>query len=369
MEAKGKTYATVDSQFNRSKIVTPQKNDLLSVCIPTYNHAEPLRKSLESMIPQARQYNIPIYVSDNASTDHTIKVLESFQKNYPLLFFKSNKENLGIDQNMINAARMASSKYVWIIGARRILLPGMLDKIYKILEKANWDMVVLNDLNPVFKVPKTQIYTSARRVFLELSRNLSGLGFEILPAEAWKSKFLPKYANTDWTILGLSLEYIANKKNLNVFFLAEPCATDSGKSKWIPRCFQIWVDLKKVIRSLPEVYLAADKERVIAYLANAVFVPKFNIMNMRRSLSLVALRSEGVYNAEVFDNLREDLTKYSGYSPTLAYTIAKLPTAPIKLYFRLYDAMGAIARQFIHSRNKPINPWSMGNIPYPCEEP
>jgi hypothetical protein len=270
---------------------------------------------------------------------------------------------------MINVARMASSKYVWVIGARRILLLGMLDKIYKILEKSNWDVLVLNDPSPVFKVPKTQSYTSARRVFLELSRNLTGLGFEILPAEAWKSDFLPKYAGTDWTILGLSLEYIAHKKDLNVFFLADPVATDSGKSKWIPRCFKVWVDLKKVIRSLPEVYTAEDKERVIGYLANAVFVSKFNIMTLRRSLSLVALRSEGIYNAEVFDNLREDLIQYAGFSPTLAYVIAKLPTWPIKLYFHVYDALGGIARLFIHSRAKPINPWSMGNIPYPCEEP
>ena len=321
------------------------------------------------MIPQARQYNIPIYISDNASTDHTLKVLESFQKKYPLLYFKSNKENLGIDQNMINVASMASSKYIWVIGARRIILPGMLDKIYNILEKADWDMVVLNDPTPVFKVPKTQRYTSAKRVFLELSRNLTGLGFEILPAEAWKSEILPKYAGTDWTILGLSLDYIAHKKNLNVFFLADPAATDSGKSKWIPRCFKVWMDLKKVIRCLPEVYSAADKERVIKYLANAVFVSKFNIMTMRRSLSLVALRSEGVYNAEVFDNLREDLIQYAGYSPTLAYAIAKLPSSPIKLFFHVYDAVGGMARLFIHSRAKPINPWSMGNIPYLCEEP
>jgi len=368
MEAKGKTYAAIDGQFNGNQTVATQKNNLLSVCIPTYNHAEPLRKSLEAMIPQARQYSIPIYVSDNASTDHTIKVLESFQKNYPLLYFKSNKQNLGIDQNMINAARMAHSKYVWVIGARRIILPGMLSKIYKILEESNWDMLVLNDLNAVFKVPKTQKYTSAKKVFLELCRNLTGLGFEILPAEAWKTDFLAKYANTDWTILGLSLDYIAYKKDLNVFFLAEPCATDSGSSKWVPRCFKIWVDLKRVIRSLPDVYPSEDKERVIAYLANAVFVQKFNLMNMRRSLSLVALRSEGVYNVDVFNNFREDLTKYAGYSPTLAYAIAKLPTASIKLYFRLYDAMGGIARQFVQSRAKPLNPWSMGNIPYLREE-
>jgi abequosyltransferase len=321
------------------------------------------------MIPQAQQYNIPIYISDNASTDHTIRVLESFKKHYPLLFFRSNKENLGIDQNMIEAAQMASSKYVWVTGARRIILPGMLDKIYKILEKSDWDMIILNDLNPTFKNPETQSYTSAKRVFLELSRNLTGLGFEILPAEAWRSELLPKYAGTDWTILGLSLEYIAYKKNLNVFFLADPVATDSVKSKWIPRCFKVWLDLKKVVRSLPEeVYSATDKERVITYLANVVFVSKFNIMTVRRSLSLVALRSEGAYNAEVFENLREDLTHYSGYSPTLAYAIAKLPILPIKLYFRVYDAFGGIARLFVHSRTKPINPASRGNIPYPSEE-
>jgi abequosyltransferase len=320
------------------------------------------------MIPQVRSYNIPIYVSDNASTDDTVSVLRSFQKNYPLLFFRSNSENLGIDQNMIDAARMASSKYVWVIGARRILINGMLDRIYKILEESNWDLVVLNDPGPIFKVPETQIYGSAKRVFLELSRNLTGLGFEILPAEAWNSSVVQKYAGTDWTILGLSLEYIADKKDLNVFFLADPVATASGTSKWIPRCFKVWTDLKKIVRSLPDVYPAADKERVIEYLANVVFIPKFNLMTTRRNLSLVSLRSEGVYNAEVFDNFREDLARYAGYSPTLAYVIAKFPTRPIKLYFHVYDAVGGIARLFIHSRSKPINPWSMGNIPYPSDQ-
>ncbi len=366
MDTKAKIFNdSLMGNLMKIKQQLPKKNNLLSISIPTYNHAEPLRKSLESMIPQARRYNIPIYVSDNASTDHTVKVLKSFQKNYPLLFFRSNKENLGIDQNMIDAARMASSKYIWVIGARRILIPGMLDKIYRILEESNWDMVVLNDPSPIFKVPKTQRYSSAKRIFLELSRNLTGLGFEILPAEAWKSEVLQKYADTDWTILGLSLEYIANKKDLNVFFLADPIATYSGRSKWIPRCFKVWADLKKVVRSLPEVYPVEDKERVIEYLANVVFVPRFNIMTMRRTLSLISLRSEGVYNAKVFDNFREDLTKYAGYSPTLAYVIAKFPAFPIKLYFRVYDVIGGIARLFIHSRAKPINPWSMGNVPYP----
>jgi abequosyltransferase len=340
------------------------QNGLLSICIPTYNHAEPLRRTLKAMIAQARPHKIPIYVSDNASTDHTVEVLKSFQKDYPLLFYRSNKENLGIDQNMIDAAHMASSKYVWVTGARRIFVPGILDKIVKILQEADWDMIVLNDPSPVFKVPKTQSYNSAKKVFMELSRNLTGLGFEILPVEAWKLGVLSKYANTDWTILGLSLEYIADKKDLNVFFLADPVATDSGKSKWIPRAFKVWRDLKIVIRALPDVYPTQDKERVISYLAKAVFVSKFNVMTMRRSLSLVSLRSEGAYNVEVFQNFMQDLEKYSDYSPTLAYVIAKLPILPIKIYFAFYDAFGDIARLFIHSRSKPMNPWSRGTIKY-----
>ena len=113
------------------------KQNLLSICIPTYNHAEPLRKSLEAMIPQARQHNIPIYISDNASTDNTAEIVESFRKTYRYIYFSSNKENLGVDQNMINAARMASSKYAWVTGARRIILPGMLEKILGFLTKTN----------------------------------------------------------------------------------------------------------------------------------------------------------------------------------------------------------------------------------------
>src|SRR4030065_738417 len=163
------------------RIMSTRAKNLLSICIPTYNHANPLRKCLEALVPQAKQLSIPIYISDNASTDHTKRIVESFQKTYPYLYFKSNKENLGVDQNMINAARMASAKYVWAIGARRILLPGMLDKIYRILSEHKLDLLVLKELNNTYSVHKSQKYTSAPRIFKELNRNLTGLWLQIFP--------------------------------------------------------------------------------------------------------------------------------------------------------------------------------------------
>jgi len=331
------------------------RNNLLSICIPTYNHAEPLRKSLEVMIPQALQHNIPIYISDNASTDNTAQIVESFRKTYPYLFYRSNKENLGVDQNIVNAARMASSKYVWVIGARRIILAGMLDKIYGILFENELDLLVLNDLNSTFSVPQSRSYNSARRILLELHRNLTGLGFQILPAEAWKSdSVLRKYAGTEWTIVGLSLEYIANKPNLNAYFLSEACATSSGPSHWRPKYFQIWTSWKKTIHSLPATYSDEDKELVIRNSVKYLFASEF---------ILLQLRLEHIYNSQVFKAYRDDLEYYAGISPTVAYVISRLPISLLKLYFVLYANFRGIARKFIHQKT-PLNPTRKTDVPY-----
>src|SRR3990172_4297747 len=296
MSARNRNKPPQQDAYASSTASSSRMNDLLSICIPTYNHAEPLRRTLEAMVPQAKRLNIPIYISDNASKDNTKKIVESFQKTYPYIFYRYNKENLGIDQNMIFAARMASSKYVWTIGARRILLPGMLDKVYRLLSERKLDILVLNDLNNTFIVPRSQPYTSPQRVFRELSRNLTGLGFQVLPAEAWKPETLSKFEGTEWTIIGLALEFIADKKNLNAYFLAEPVATSSGPSHWRPKFFQIWTYWKRVMRSLPAVYSDADKEFVIKNSVSYLFASEF---------TLLQLRMEGVYNAKVFKERRD----------------------------------------------------------------
>jgi abequosyltransferase len=320
---------------------------LLSICIPTYNHAEPLIKCLESLIPQASKYNIPIYVSDNASTDSTIHVINRFKKEYMLLFYKRNSKNLGVDVNMVKAVNMASTKYVWALGARRIILPGMIDKIYAALSEQNLDLLILNDLNPIFYVPKTQAYHSAIKIFHELNRNLTGLGFQIMPKEAWNPEVIKKYGETDWTVFGVSLEYIANKTNLKAYFIAEPCAASSGASKWLPRTYQIWTSWKKVVRSLPSVYSDAEKEFVIEKSANYFFGGN--------NFNLIERRSQGIYNVKVFEELRQDLVYYGRMSPTFAYVIAKFPAFLLKFYYITYSMARKTVRLFIRQKSA-INP-------------
>ena len=59
------------------------KQPLLSICIPTYNRAEILRRTL-AKITSDKDFDedIEIVISDNASTDNTQKVCQEFCASY-----------------------------------------------------------------------------------------------------------------------------------------------------------------------------------------------------------------------------------------------------------------------------------------------
>jgi len=53
---------------------------LVSIIIPTYNRANYLEKAIESVLKQTYE-NIEIIVSDNASTDNTMEVMQKYKDN------------------------------------------------------------------------------------------------------------------------------------------------------------------------------------------------------------------------------------------------------------------------------------------------
>lgn len=59
---------------------------ILSICMPTYNRADYLKKSIQSIIETkifSEASNIEIVVSDNASTDDTTVVMDMYESIYP----------------------------------------------------------------------------------------------------------------------------------------------------------------------------------------------------------------------------------------------------------------------------------------------
>lgn len=127
---------------------------LLSICIPTYNRAGFLRECLSSINPDEFDGMVEVVVSDNASTDDTLKVLKAFQSTH-LLRYVVQSENLGADRNFDAVVAQARGEYCWLLGDDDALLPDSLSRITNELKKSKPVLLQLGyiqadiDLNPL----------------------------------------------------------------------------------------------------------------------------------------------------------------------------------------------------------------------------
>lgn len=112
---------------------------ILSICIPTFNRAEILRRNLALLLPQCAGKPVEVCVSNNASTDGTAEILASFQG----IRVQIQESNIGIDRNILAALRMGEGKFVLPIGDDETFLPHSVDAILEAL-RPEPDMLILN---------------------------------------------------------------------------------------------------------------------------------------------------------------------------------------------------------------------------------
>lgn len=85
---------------------------LYSICIPTFNRAGLLSEAISFSLNQSYK-NIEIIISDNASTDKTREVVESFS-DARIKYFR-NPENIGPIRNFIKLAELANGEFMsWL---------------------------------------------------------------------------------------------------------------------------------------------------------------------------------------------------------------------------------------------------------------
>lgn len=107
--------------------VETHDSPILSFCLPTFNNAWELETTLDSIIPQieAAPEPVELVISDNASTDDTQALCESFAAYYDFVRYHRNESNVGFDLNILNSMELASGSYCWLFGDD-LLRPGAL---------------------------------------------------------------------------------------------------------------------------------------------------------------------------------------------------------------------------------------------------
>ncbi|NUN63507.1 glycosyltransferase [Pseudanabaena biceps] len=99
----------------------------VSVCIPTYNRSQYLRKAIESVLMQSFT-DFELIICDNASFDDTSEVVNSFCDDR--IAYHRNQENLGAFKNINLCLELARGEYITIFHDDDVMLQdNILDKV------------------------------------------------------------------------------------------------------------------------------------------------------------------------------------------------------------------------------------------------
>ncbi|MFI1914066.1 glycosyltransferase family 2 protein [Nocardia sp. NPDC020380] len=101
----------------------------LSVCVPAFDSGRTLEATMRSILAQDTE--MEIVVLDNASTDDTGEIAKSFDD--PRVRVHRNDETLPIGENWNKAVSLSTGRFVKVVCADDILLPGALDRQLEVL--------------------------------------------------------------------------------------------------------------------------------------------------------------------------------------------------------------------------------------------
>ena len=125
-------YLKIIEDIFRKNII--QNKPLVSIALITYNSERFIANDLNSVLTQD-YHNIEIIISDDASTDGTVKIIQQYVSQYPSkIRLLINEKNLGITNNSFRCISACRGKYVlWLAGDDE-LLPGIISKQVETME-------------------------------------------------------------------------------------------------------------------------------------------------------------------------------------------------------------------------------------------
>ena len=103
----------------------------ITIGIPTYNRSGFLRQSIQSVLAQTYR-NFRLIVSDNASTDDTAEVVESFDD--PRILYTRTDENIGMTANFNRLLELADTEFVAVLYDDDLFYPEHLQYTTRVLE-------------------------------------------------------------------------------------------------------------------------------------------------------------------------------------------------------------------------------------------
>lgn len=196
-----------------------KQSPIVSICIPTYNRARCLENLFQNLLSIKDFYGdeIEICVSSNQSSDATPAIIKIWREKLDLKVV-TQPRNIGATRNGIEVMRMASGKWILIIGDDDTLIQKNFGKLWTLLQSSDggdWLLVgVADDLGKEHLLgnlaPGRYSARSFKRVVLQTGIHRYGFfGMHLFP-----STLRPEFLNVSfegvqsWPHLALFLRHL-----------------------------------------------------------------------------------------------------------------------------------------------------------------
>ncbi|AWK03015.1 hypothetical protein HYN56_01795 [Flavobacterium crocinum] len=222
-----------------------------SFFIPTYKRSDSLKETISSIFKYWKG-DIKITISDNNEDDTAKNVVKEFDVNN--IDYSPNKQNIGIDKNMLRFLELCKTKYCWLLGDDDSLSEKSYSDISPLLEE-DVDFIILLNGNYVKDYPDG-IYAidnlnNVGNAFLSFWDKLP-FGNVIINAERAKclnyDEVIEKYVGTSHAYSGVLWELAISK------FSSKKIGVMSSQSIEVYNVEKSWVNssVKIYLGEIPE---------------------------------------------------------------------------------------------------------------------
>lgn len=186
-------------------------NNLVTFCIPTFNRAKILDDCLSKLINTISIYGFCIVISDNASSDNTIEIIEKHKKLYSNIFYIRQNTNIGLDRNFEMVLKMSKTTYSWLFGDYAEIVQSELNDVLQLLIKKQYELIIVNSKGRVTNIPSKE-YNNIALMLDEIGWHMTFMSSLIFGEKVIKNANFQRFYGTYLIHHGISFEYLS--KNL-----------------------------------------------------------------------------------------------------------------------------------------------------------
>ncbi|RIE07065.1 glycosyltransferase family 2 protein [Candidatus Cryosericum odellii] len=191
------------------------RNIKLSVAIPTYNGARYIREALDSIVSQLTGISeeVEIVVSDNASTDETLEIIEEYQTKYSFIKYFRNAENLGPDRNYDLAVRRAKGQFVWLLSDDDKIRDAGINKVIDVINKHPNIAAIFMNYESVTPLNCSQdcLCLNGNEFFYKTSFKNGLVSSNVIKKSIWENIETSKYFYSNWIHFGVLIEALSTR--------------------------------------------------------------------------------------------------------------------------------------------------------------